>query len=249
MGLLIQLFTIKGNLVFMNNLYHKIAVASICTALSFTLGTNQEAKAATFTLPATGFNVSGTSKGGTAIWNENGNSGLFISTSDRLSGMRAFYEFNIGNLSFAPNTVIKRASFNVLISNIMNGYRYHFIEILGYVGNGIPDLSDFEAGEASLAHMDIEPISHYPSPAYSINIDVTQFVNQRISNADAFAGIGIRPSTFNYSEGSAKFENSASLIIETVPEPTTIFGSALALGVAGWLKRKKSSQQNKTTSH
>jgi hypothetical protein len=36
---------------------------------------------------------------------------------------------------------------------------------------------------------------------------------------------------------------------EPVPEPTTIFGSALALGVGGWLKRKKSSQQNKTTSH
>ena len=32
-----------------------------------------------------------------------------------------------------------------------------------------------------------------------------------------------------------------------VPEPTTIFGSALALGVGGWLKRKKLSQQNKTT--
>lgn len=34
---------------------------------------------------------------------------------------------------------------------------------------------------------------------------------------------------------------------EPVPEPTTIFGSALALGVGGWLKRKKISQQNKTT--
>jgi hypothetical protein len=32
------------------------------------------------------------------------------------------------------------------------------------------------------------------------------------------------------------------------PEPTTIFGSALALGVGGWLKRKKSSRQNKTRS-
>jgi len=31
-----------------------------------------------------------------------------------------------------------------------------------------------------------------------------------------------------------------------VPEPTTIFGSALALGVGGWLKRKKSSQPDKT---
>jgi hypothetical protein len=37
--------------------------------------------------------------------------------------------------------------------------------------------------------------------------------------------------------------------VQPVPEPTTIFGSALALGVGGWLKRKKSSQQNKTTPH
>jgi len=37
--------------------------------------------------------------------------------------------------------------------------------------------------------------------------------------------------------------------VQPVPEPTTIFGSTLALGVGGWLKRKKSSQQNKTTSH
>jgi hypothetical protein len=50
------MFTRKGNLVVMKNLYHKVAVASICTALSFTLGANQEAKAATITLtPATSF--------------------------------------------------------------------------------------------------------------------------------------------------------------------------------------------------
>ena len=230
----------------MNNLYHKIAVASVCTALSFTLGVNKEAKAATFALAATGFNVSGTSQmGGTGIWNDNGNSGLFISTNDRNSAMRAFYEFNIGNLSLAPDTVIKRAFFNVQISDIMNGYKYQFIDIVGYVGNGIADLSDFEAGENFLALIDIEPISRYP--ASSINIDVTQFLNQRISNGDAFAGFGIRPSTLTYPEGSARLDNSAELTIETVPEPATIFGSALALGVGGWLKRKKSSQQNKTT--
>jgi hypothetical protein len=45
----VKLFTIKGNLVFMNNLYHKVAVASVCTALGFALGANKEAKAATFT--------------------------------------------------------------------------------------------------------------------------------------------------------------------------------------------------------
>jgi hypothetical protein len=211
------------------------------------LGANKEAKAATFTLTATGFNVSGTSEmGGTGIWNDNGNSGLFISKSGGTSAMRAFYEFNIGNLSLAPDTVIRRAFFNVHIRDIMNGYKYQFIDIVGYVGNGIPDLSDFEDREP-LALMDIDPISRYPYPDYPINIDVTQFLNQRISNGDAFAGFGIRPSTSTYSDGTARLGKSAELNIETVPEPTTIFGSALALGVGGWLKRKKSGQQNKTT--
>jgi hypothetical protein len=177
--------------------------------------------------------------GGTGIWNDNSNLELSIGTSDRNSAMRAFYEFNIGNLSLPPNTVIRRASFDVLIRNIRNGYKYQFIDIVGYVGNGIPDLSDFEAGQ-QLALMDIDPFSGYS--AYSINVDVTQFLNQRISNGDAFAGFGIRPSTSTYPEGSASLWNSANLRIETVPEPTTIFGSALALGVGGWLKRKKSSQ-------
>jgi hypothetical protein len=35
----------KGTLIFMNNFYHKLAVTSVFTALSFTLGTNKEAKA------------------------------------------------------------------------------------------------------------------------------------------------------------------------------------------------------------
>jgi hypothetical protein len=37
----------------MNNLYHKIAVASVCTALGFALGANKEARAATFTFTST----------------------------------------------------------------------------------------------------------------------------------------------------------------------------------------------------
>ncbi len=231
----------------MNNLYHKVAVASICTALSFTLGVNKEAKAATFALATTGFNVSGTYQmGGTEIWNDNGNSGLSIRTEGSSSAMRAFYEFNIGNLSLAPDTVIRRAFFNIQMSTDGGGYRYQYIDIMSYVGNGIADLSDFEAGQR-LTLMNIRPISGYPN--YSIiNIDVTHLLNQRISSGDAFAGFGIRPSTLTYPVYSARLDNSAELTIETVPEPTTILGSALALGVGGWLKRKKSSQQSKTTS-
>jgi len=46
-------YKIKENLVVMNNLYYKVAVASVCTALSFTLVANKEAKAASFTLTDT----------------------------------------------------------------------------------------------------------------------------------------------------------------------------------------------------
>jgi hypothetical protein len=52
MGFIVKVFTIKGNLVFMNNFYHKLAVASICTALGFAIGASEEAKAATFTHPS-----------------------------------------------------------------------------------------------------------------------------------------------------------------------------------------------------
>jgi len=72
---------------------------------------------------------------------------------------------------------------------------------------------------------------------------------------DAFAGFAIR--ALNQGSvllGGPNALDRASLVVETVtvtepvPEPTTIFGSALALGVGGWLKRKKLSQQNKITS-
>ncbi|MEG5094350.1 hypothetical protein, partial [Microcoleus sp. B13-B4] len=37
----------------MKNLYRKVAVASVCTALGFVLGASEEVKAATFTLTPT----------------------------------------------------------------------------------------------------------------------------------------------------------------------------------------------------
>jgi hypothetical protein len=96
-------------------------------------------------------------------------------------------------------------------------------------------------------------------PREQINFDVTWFINQRVSNRNDFAGfrIGVDNSDFpvvdlNYGNALLRgyYDVPPTLIIETepVPEPTTIFGSALALGVGGWLKRKKSSQQNKRTS-
>jgi hypothetical protein len=123
--------------------------------------------------------------------------------------------------------------------------------IFGYVGNGTVDASDFEAG-VLLSSVDVSS----SSPGDILSFDVTPFVNQRVSNGDTFAGFGIRALNFG---GLALERGQFSgiqprLIVETadvaepVPEPTTILGSAIGLGLGGWLKRKNSSQQNKTTS-
>jgi len=244
----------------MNNLYHKVAVASVCTALSFTLGANKEAKAATFYLTATPFFIEGISDIEYSGSNKfrSGYSVEKLSDYDEYpySDVRAFYEFNIGNLSLAPNTIIRRAILNTPLSNVQEGYsaRSLYLDLLGYVGNGRPDLSDFYAGVTIANENALTP---YPIPFFprsEINFDVTNFINQQVRNGDNFAGLSIRVENFYRNHGSATLQGyygqEPTLTIETVdvPEPTTIFGSALGLGVGGWLKRKKSRQQNKTTS-
>jgi len=260
--------TKKENLVFMNNLYRKVAVTSVGIALGFALGVNKEAKAATFTLTGTEFAVEDTTGP-----NGSGSDGLgdvafyggyhSLVQRERYSAenltreTRAFYEFNVGNLS-AANTVISHAIFEAKILNLSRIYRYLFVEIYGYVGNGTPDVSDFQAGVfLGWDNIYFPPMSEPYN--YLLKFDVTNFVQQRVSNRDAFAGLGIRISNANWWDygsfnlgGVHNFYNPSLTITtidvaEPVPEPTTIFGSAIGLCLGGWLKRKKSSQQNKTT--
>jgi len=237
----------------MNNLSHKVVVASVCTALGFVLGANKEAKAATFTLPpAITFEVIDGGPFNGNIYDGLGDDifpGNFdvVYSGPNFIEAAEFAEFNIGNFSATPNTFINSAIFQAeVLPFSVNGdspYRGS-LGIFGYVGNGTAEASDFEAG--------VFLSSVYIASSFSagiINFDVTQFVNQRVTNGDAFAGFGIRA----LNEGGLLlannyFDGGPKLIVETgepVPEPTTIFGSALALGVGGWLKRKKSSQQNK----
>ncbi len=247
----------------MNNLYHKVAVVSVCTTLSFTLGANQEAKAATFTLTATPFFIGGVSDIAYSGYNRFTSGDYVEKLSDEPTvpyyDVRAFYEFNIGNLSLDTNTVIRRAILNTPLSNFQPGNltRSLNLNLYGYIGNGRPDLSDFYAGVYIASENALSPYP-LPRPLDEVNFDVTNFINQRVSNGDDFAGLGIRVENFYRNSGRVTlrgyYGQEPSLTIETVdvaepvPEPTTIFGSALALGVGRWLKRKKSSQQNKTTS-
>jgi hypothetical protein len=241
----------------MNNLYHKVAVASVCTALGFVLGASPEAKAATFAPTITfevgdGDGFKGLSFDGRGDYLGVGSFGYILREVTRDQG--EFAEFNISSLSLAPNTVISSAVLQTQIRDFpMTGYgvvnytQPGTLGIFGYVGNGRYDLSDFEAG-VILSSIDISS----SSPGDILNFDITPFVNQRVNNGDAFAGFSIRALNL----GSVIIGSPGKhprLIVEIadvagpVPEPTTIFGSAIGLCLGGWLKRKKSSQQNKTT--
>jgi hypothetical protein len=242
------LFTIKGNLVIMNHLYRKIAITSVCTALSFALGANKEAKAATITLPpATSFGVKDQNMDGQLDSYYSGvpfSMGFISNQSEPNIESRAFYEFYIANLSLPSNTVISDAFFLVRADLVRPAHRYFGITIEAYKGNGQPDTSDYYAqsyaGFSSYPAGNLEPkFNTY------FGLNLTEFVKELISNKEAFVGIRVRESASGF--GGATFnDKDASLIITTVPEPTTIFGSALALSLGGWLKRKNSSRQNKT---
>jgi hypothetical protein len=256
----------------MNNLYCKVAVASICTALSFTLVTNKEAKAATFNLTATKFFIQGqTTVVGNIdrVFDNESSNEVSIIINDEAKRpeevyryeRRGFYEFNIGNLSLTTNTVITRAILDIPFRNASAQTDWLILNLLGYVGNGKPDLSDFEGGAAYLGKKNVFYVfDSFGKPLHNINFDVTNFVNQQVSNGYGFAGFGISAEiltvldrnsgrfTLDYNGYEPTLKIETVEVPEPVPEPTTIFSSALALGVGGWLKRKKSSQQNKTTS-
>jgi len=235
----------------MNNLYHKVAVASVCTALSFVLGANEEVKAATITLtPTIQFGVN-------ARYDRFNNYSYEFSSQYDIVGSglgiitTRLAEFNISSFFLTSNTIISSAVFQDKISSSRVG-RPGNLAISGYVGNGTAEAFDASlSNQERLSSLDISS----SSPGDTLNFDVTTFVNQQVRNRKDFAGFNISMLEWGKTTlGGTDALGRSRLVIETanvaehVPEPTTIFGSAIGLCLGGWLKRKKSSQQNKTKS-
>jgi len=139
----------------MNNLYSKVAVASLCTALSFTWGGNKEAKAATFSLPSTitsqVLDFSPFDGQADIIYTDNL---PFIPVArGSIAEVAQLTEFNISSFSFTPNTIISSAILQVQIrefsltgigiDRLTNPGR---LGIFGYVGNRKIEASDLGAG-------------------------------------------------------------------------------------------------------
>jgi len=137
----------------MNNLYHKVAVASVCTALGFALGANKEASAAAFTLaPTINFQVIDD-----GIWGGDENSPYphyqFDGVGDRVrmedysffgklreAEGRLFAEFNIDSFSFVPNEDINRVLLQTQYWGWSLASKPLSFGLFGYVGNGTGDL-------------------------------------------------------------------------------------------------------------
>ena len=246
----------------MNNLYYKVVAASVSIALGFTLGANKEAKAATFILtdPEVFFLAGDPNRWefSTVYDSTHDILGPGSSSVHRLYGnyeQRPFYEFDIGNLSLASDTVIRRAILKTPLRDINHfGIGDLFLHLFGYVGNGRVDRSDFAAGVSIDVRELISPNLDPRIPRDSIDFDVTPFVNKRVNSSDDFAGFSFGVEAYHVLNSGATLRDDynapPSLIIETadatVPEPITIFGSAIGLCLGGWLKRKKSNQQKKT---
>jgi hypothetical protein len=232
----------------MNNFYPKLAVLSVCMALSFTLGTNKEVKAATISLTSTGYSFLDFNRDGQADYSDNMSS---VGVHPQYGWeARFFYVFNIARLSLAPNTVISSAVFEGRIDSRWPDYHYlyAYLNLSRYVGNGRAESSDFIGQEDpvgdSISFDDLSDGSNF-------TFDATTLINQIVRNGETFAEFNFY-SNSDY-EGYLTLDSGANLrittvdVAEPVPEPATIFGSAIGLCLGGWLKRKKSTFQNKKT--
>jgi len=261
----------------MNNLYHKLVVASVCTALGFAIGASEEAYSATFssyypfpliTFQAYDGGAFGSFDGlGDAVdsvtYLPNGEDGTIYTWHlvERTTAreVAALAEFSIPYLTnfstgYRTDTRITNIISAVLQVEVEWWPRYDLygsrpLGLFGYVGNGRAEPSDFEAGiflDSTTGFGEGENQFAY--------FNVGPFLNELVSNNNEFAGFALRSLTENpiilSREGNMNKRTPTLLVqaeYETVPEPTTIFGSAIGLCLGGWLKRKKSAPQNKTT--
>ena len=226
----------------MNSLYHRFAVVSVGIALGFALGANKEAKAATFTFTSTssvyivdtnqdGVVDNGTDYPGSRYVGINFKEG---SPPWGKGEYRSFYKFNLTNLFLDFNTVIKSAYFQTKVDGLAYGDKDGLLDLYGYT----EQVFQFDNNGKYLGSYGLGSIG---SNQIATFFNVHPFINQTIKNNDSF-WLSIRS---NNSFATLPWQSSLTITtepIEPVPEPTTIFGSALALGVGGWLKRKKSSQ-------
>lgn len=156
-------------------------------------------------------------------------------------------EFDLSGFSIPSEETITQATYQVTVlpnktfASGTNSQRPSGLAVRGYVGNGQPDASDFQAGNildtASISPEDIEEL---------INFDVTSFIKDIVSEQNDFAGFGIRAQTIGgisldrgtFSGKGPKLTITTASANTTIPEPNLALG-ILASVVLGRIAIKK----------
>jgi hypothetical protein len=157
-----------------------------------------------------------------------GDNGPYSTFNDALLGTegecRSMAEFDILPFTVPPGEFISSATLQVRITAIhiyglgVNGETPASLGVDGYIGNGIAELSDFEAGNGNLLYSVPTPD---PQIGQILTFDVTSFVTDMVNAHHRYVGLTVRAETFGglwVTEGSGY----PLLTIETIPEPGTL---------------------------
>jgi hypothetical protein len=154
-----------------------------------------------------------------------GDNGPYSTFNDALLGTlgecRSMAEFDISPFSVPPGEFISVATFEVNITEIdvfglgVDGETPESLAVDGYVGNGLEELSDFEAGDGNVLDSIATPD---PQIGQVLSFNVTSFVTDLVNAQEQYVGLTIRAETFGglwVTEGGV----FPKLTIETIPEP------------------------------
>lgn len=154
-----------------------------------------------------------------------GDNGPYSTFNDALLGTlgecRSMAEFDISPFSVPPGEFISVATFEVIITAIdiyglgVNGETPESLAVDGYMGNGLEELPDFEAGDGNMLDSINTPD---PQIGQVLSFDVTSFVTDLVNAQEQYVGLTIRAETFGglwVTEGGV----FPKLTIETIPEP------------------------------
>jgi hypothetical protein len=157
--------------------------------------------------------------------------------------VRSSYFFNIANLSLDSNTVITNAFFEGSVKSVEDYGHFFYSNLIaeGYVPGVNFPISDFSKEGLYLGSIALRNLS----PGSILKFDATTFVNQIVKNNESRVAVRLKINEYRgYVTLGSEYPTTLTIttldVAEPVPEPTTIFGSALALSLGGWLKRKKS---------
>jgi len=232
-----------------------LSIAAAVMGLCLSLLATGEARAATFTIedPEVDFDVLDINFDGLGDEVFDTFNIVLLGTTGEA---REIAEFGISGFSIPPSEVISGATFQVRISSTIvcglglscTGDTPDSLGVYGYVGNGIAEASDFQAGTL---------LDTIAPPSYSagqlLTFDVTAFVQSLVSNGDSFVGLGVRAQEFGgiaieelSTLGFPRLTITTAAVPATIPEPTSALGLLAfgAFGAGSMLKRKQKKQLN-----